>query len=165
MGCDSRVTFTSCKIKINFKFQKVLKKLFREIFLFWNIKSTSASLGKSQLSLTLPAPLPMPLVVEVIDEADGGGVMGGGGGVIEVLAVLLLLQPTPLSSELRSSVTRRTAPTRSLAMRDHDSMRLWASQQAAGPRPLIFSLKLDVILAKSIYIFRCIFILYFCLKL
>lgn len=29
----------------------------------------------------------------------------------------------------------RTAPTRSLAMRDHDSKRLWASQQAAGPKP------------------------------
>ena len=98
---------------------------------------TSESVGKSQLSLTLPAPLPIPLVVDVIEEADGGGVMGGGGGVVEAEA--LLLPAVPLSSELRSKVTRRTAPTRSLAMRDQDSMRLWASQQAAGPRPLIFA--------------------------
>lgn len=35
------------------------------------------------------------------------------------------------------SVDFRTAPTRSLAKRDHDSMRLCANQHAAGPRPLI----------------------------
>lgn len=35
-----------------------------------------------------------------------------------------------------------TPPTRSLARRDHDSNRLWASQQAAGPRPLILYLSL-----------------------
>lgn len=113
---------------------------------FW--QSTSESVGKSQLSLTLPAEtLPMPLVVEVTDEADGGGVIGCGGGVVEDAPSLPgntwvqpLLPPLPLlsSAELRSSVTRRTAPTRSLAMRDQDSMRLCASQQAAGPRPLIF---------------------------
>jgi len=52
---------------------------------------------------------------------DGGGVHG-------------------LSSDLSSdfSDARRTAPTRSLAIRDQDSRRLWASQQAAGPKPLIF---------------------------
>lgn len=30
-----------------------------------------------------------------------------------------------------------TPPTRSLASRDHDSKRLCASQQAAGPKPLM----------------------------
>lgn len=46
---------------------------------------TSESVGKSQLSLTLPAEtLPMPLVVEVTDDADGGGVIGCGGGVVEL---------------------------------------------------------------------------------
>lgn len=75
-------------------------------------------------------------MVDVTDEADGGGVIGGGGGVDDADVV------APLSSELRSRVTRRTAPTRSLAIRDHDSIRLWASQQAAGPRPLIFSNRL-----------------------
>jgi len=118
--------------------------------------------GKSQLSLTLPAEtLPIPLVVEVTDEADGGGVMGCGGGVVEpspigrmcttddplppeplappVVELLPLPLGDPSSAEFRSRVTRRTAPTRSLAIRDQDSMRLWASQQAAGPRPLISS--------------------------
>lgn len=104
-------------------------------------------MGKSQLSL-LADTLPMPLVVDVTDEADGGGVIGcGGGGVVEDTPSLpgrvgaqLLLPPLALlsSAELRSRVTRRTAPTRSLAMRDQDSMRLCASQQAAGPSPLIF---------------------------
>lgn len=48
-------------------------------------QSTSESVGRSQLSLTLPAEtLPMPLVVDVTDEADGGGVIScGGGGVVE----------------------------------------------------------------------------------
>jgi len=112
--------------------------------------------GKSQLSLTLPAEtLPIPLVVDVTDEADGGGVMGCGGGVVEPSPIgRMCTTETPLppaveeaplplgvpsSAEFRSRVTRRTAPTRSLAIRDQDSMRLWASQQAAGPRPLIFS--------------------------
>lgn len=36
------------------------------------------------------------------------------------------------------SVDLRTAPTRSFAKRDHDSIRLCANQQAAGPSPLIF---------------------------
>lgn len=36
------------------------------------------------------------------------------------------------------SVDFRTAPTRSFASRDHDSIRLCASQHAAGPNPLIF---------------------------
>lgn len=36
------------------------------------------------------------------------------------------------------SVDLRTAPTRSFASLDHDSIRLCASQQAAGPSPLIF---------------------------
>lgn len=36
-----------------------------------------------------------------------------------------------------------TPPTRSLARRDHDSRRLCASQQAAGPRPLIVSAHAD----------------------
>lgn len=31
----------------------------------------------------------------------------------------------------------RTAPTRSLAIRDHVSIRLCANQQAAGPKPLM----------------------------
>lgn len=35
-----------------------------------------------------------------------------------------------------------TPPTRSLARRDHDSNRLCASQQAAGPKPLILYLSL-----------------------
>lgn len=35
-----------------------------------------------------------------------------------------------------------TPPTRSLARRDHDSKRLWASQHAAGPKPLILYLSL-----------------------
>lgn len=39
------------------------------------------------------------------------------------------------------SVDFRTAPTRSFAKRDHDSIRLCASQQAAGPNPLIVPLK------------------------
>ena len=47
-----------------------------------------------------------------------------GGGVPDLLSVLSVL---------------RTAPTRSLAIRDQDSNRLWANQQAAGPNPLIFS--------------------------
>lgn len=119
-------------------------------------------MGKSQLSLTLPADtLPMPLVVEVTDEAEGGGVIGCGGGVVPPpeppspimgrvcttplpppVAPAVAAAPLPLallsSAEFLSRVTRRTAPTRSLAIRDQDSMRLWASQQAAGPRPLIF---------------------------
>jgi hypothetical protein len=53
-------------------------------------------------------------------DADGGGVDG-------------------LSKDLSSlfSEALRTAPTRSLAIRDHDSNRLWANQHAAGPNPLI----------------------------
>lgn len=42
-------------------------------------------------------------------------------------------------SSVDLSVDLRTAPTRSLAIRDHDSIRLCANQQAAGPSPLIFS--------------------------
>lgn len=38
----------------------------------------------------------------------------------------------------------RTTPTRSLAMRDHDSRRLCVSQQAAGPRPPFIVLSLGV---------------------
>lgn len=47
------------------------------------------------------------------------------------------------ASDLSSSLFSddfRTAPTRSLAIRDHDSSRLWANQQAAGPRPPPFML-------------------------
>lgn len=47
------------------------------------------------------------------------------------------------ASDLSSSLFSddfRTAPTRSFAIRDHDSSRLWASQQAAGPRPPPFIL-------------------------
>lgn len=40
-------------------------------------------------------------------------------------------------SSVDLSVDFRTAPTRSFASRDHDSIRLWANQQAAGPNPLI----------------------------
>lgn len=39
----------------------------------------------------------------------------------------------------------RTAPTRSLAIRDHDSSRLCASQQAAGPKPLILYFSIFII--------------------
>lgn len=104
----------------------------------------------------------MPLVFDVIDDADGGGVIGcDNGGVCDVefdpdvvpaakavvVFAVVAAEPEPLfallfdvvgnSSEFRSKATLRTAPTRSLAMRDQDSMRLWASQQAAGPKPLI----------------------------
>lgn len=94
----------------------------------------------------------MPLVFDVIEEADGGGVMGcdSGGVCVEAVdpavgvavaafcaAPEALFELVGKSSELRSIVTLRTAPTRSLAIRDHDSIRLWASQHAAGPKPLI----------------------------
>ncbi|KAI9581486.1 hypothetical protein GQX74_012811 [Glossina fuscipes] len=84
-------------------------------------------------------------VVDIMNEADGGGVMGRAGCLVKIAAALLAIVSSSLtiadvegnSSELRSKVTRLTAPTRSLAMRDHDSRRLCASQHAAGPRPLI----------------------------
>lgn len=41
-------------------------------------------------------------------------------------------------SSVGLSADLRTAPTRSFANRDHDSIRLCANQQAAGPSPLIF---------------------------
>uniref|UniRef100_A0A1B0BAU3 Uncharacterized protein n=1 Tax=Glossina palpalis gambiensis TaxID=67801 RepID=A0A1B0BAU3_9MUSC len=87
-----------------------------------------------------------PRVVDIMNEADGGGgVMGRAGCLVKIAAALLAIVSSSLtiadvegnSSELRSKVTRLTAPTRSLAMRDHDSRRLCASQHAAGPRPLI----------------------------
>lgn len=43
-------------------------------------------------------------------------------------------------SSVDLSADLRTAPTRSFAKRDHDSIRLCANQQAAGPRPLIVPL-------------------------
>lgn len=57
---------------------------------------------------------------------------------IDVLAALDDLLPSFLSFDLR------TAPTRSLAKRDHDSILLCASQHAAGPKPLIVSLQSPV---------------------
>lgn len=45
-----------------------------------------------------------------------------------------------LLPSILSAAGFRTAPTRSLAKRDHDSIRLCASQHAAGPKPLILPL-------------------------
>jgi hypothetical protein len=59
--------------------------------------------------------------------------------VVGVIELTVHVESTLELLELdRSSLCRcRTAPTRSLAMRDHDSSLLCASQQAAGPNPLI----------------------------
>lgn len=53
--------------------------------------------------------------------------------LIDVLGDECFFSSVDLSADLR------TAPTRSFANRDHDSIRLWANQQAAGPSPLILS--------------------------
>lgn len=55
-------------------------------------------------------------------------------------SVLIFIDVLALDDFILSflSLDLRTAPTRSLAKRDHDSIRLCASQQAAGVRPLIF---------------------------
>lgn len=65
------------------------------------------------------------------------------------------LFPSPLSCDFR------TAPTRSFAKRDHDSIRLCANQHAAGPKPLIlfyfqdFSLFISLLLDRfSTWILR-----------
>lgn len=54
-------------------------------------------------------------------------------------SVLMFIDVLALDDLLPSlfSVDFRTAPTRSFARRDHDSIRLCASQHAAGPKPLI----------------------------
>lgn len=56
-------------------------------------------------------------------------------------SVLIFIDVLALDDFILSflSLDLRTAPTRSLAKRDHDSIRLCASQQAAGVRPLILS--------------------------
>lgn len=61
------------------------------------------------------------LTVEVIDDVE---------------SMLELFEFGDLSSFL-SLLPRRTALTRSFAIFDHESILLWANQQAAGPKPLI----------------------------
>lgn len=61
------------------------------------------------------------LTVEVIDDVE---------------SMLELFEFGDLSS-LLSLLPRRTALTRSFAIFDHESILLWANQQAAGPKPLI----------------------------
>uniref|UniRef100_A0A1B0AJD5 Uncharacterized protein n=1 Tax=Glossina pallidipes TaxID=7398 RepID=A0A1B0AJD5_GLOPL len=115
----------------------------------YNLTTCSISACKSQLSFAVS----ISLVVDVMDEADGGGVMGRAGCLVKIGGALLGIVSLSLtladvegkSSELRSKVTRLTAPTRSLAMRDHDSRRLCASQHAAGPRPLIICINILLI--------------------
>lgn len=67
-----------------------------------------------------------PMELTSVDDANESFSM-----LIEVLGDDGSFSSVDLSADLR------TAPTRSFASRDQDSIRLCASQQAAGPSPLI----------------------------
>lgn len=58
---------------------------------------------------------------------------------VSVLDEMELLGWSPSSLRSVDVDDLRPTPTRSLAMRDHDSRRLCVSQQAAGPRPPFMS--------------------------